>query len=210
MRCLLFISCLLALTACSSSYKHLQKTPGDIDCIEKFKPDFTKALYYTEVNIIGKHLSGLLLIKLMPDSTTRMVFSNEAGFKFFDFEFSPNGNFKVYYIIDQMNKKAVITTLRKDFEIVMMRQINMQHGYMSRDKDSAYNYYAFPQEKGFNYYITDTACSKLIRMERASSRKAVVKVTMQDYANGLPDTIGIMHTGFNFDIGLKRLETPIH
>ncbi len=184
----------------------MQKTQEDVSCIEKFKPDFSNALYYTEINVTGKHLSGLLVIKLMHDSSTRMVFSNEAGFKFFDFEFAANGNFKVFYIIDAMNKKAVVTTLRKDFEIIMMQQANMQYGYMSRSRDSGYNYYAFPQEKGFNYYITDTTCTQLIRMERASSRKAVVKVQMKDYVNGLPDTIGITHTNFSFDIGLKRLK----
>jgi hypothetical protein len=100
----------------------------------------------------------------------------------------------------------VITTLRKDFEIIMMPQANMQHGYMSRNRDSGYNYYAFPQEKGFNYYITDTTCTQLIRLERASSRKAVVKIQMKDYINGLPDSIGITHTNFSFDIGLKHLK----
>src|SRR5215471_538454 len=113
MRCLPLISYMLVFTACSSTYKHLQKTQEGVNCIQKFKPDFTNALYYAEVNVVGKHLSGLLLIKLMPDSSTRMVFSNEAGFKFFDFEFAKDGNFKVFYIIDQMNKKPVITTLRK-------------------------------------------------------------------------------------------------
>jgi len=135
-----------------------------------------------------------------------MVFSNEAGFKFFDFEFAKDGNFKVFYIIDQMNKKAVIKTLRKDFEIIMMQPANMQHGYMSRNIDSGYNYYAFPQEKGFNYYIADSTCNKLVRLERASSKKAVVEIQMTDYSNGRPDTIGITHTNFNFNIGLKQLK----
>jgi hypothetical protein len=202
----LLISLLFVLTACSSSYKHLQQTAGDVHCLDKFKPDFSDALYYTQVNVIGKHLSGLLLIKSMPDSSTRIVFSNEAGFKFFDFGFEADGNFKVYYIIDEMNKKAVITTLRKDFEIVMMHSYSMQNGYVKKNLDSAYNYYTFPQERGFNYYITDAGCNNLIRLERASKRKAVVKIQMLDYKNGVPDSIGITHTNFNFNIGLKHLE----
>lgn len=205
MRCLL-ISLLFVTSACSSSYKHLQKATGDVGCLEKFRPDFSNALYYTQVNVTGKHLSGLLLIKQMPDSSTRMVFSNEAGFKFFDFGFAADGSFKVFYIIDEMDKKAVVTTLRKDFEIVMMHQYNMRNGYVKHDIDSAYNYYTFPQEKGYNYYITDTTCGRLIRLERASSKKAVVKIEMLDYKNGSPDSIGITHTNFNFNIGLKRLE----
>ncbi|SFP92073.1 hypothetical protein [Parafilimonas terrae] len=202
----LLISLLFVFSACSSSYKHLQTTAGDVHCLDKFKPDFSNVLYYTQVNVIGKHLSGLLLIKAMPDSSTRIVFSSEAGFKFFDFGFAPNGNFKVYYIIDEMDKKAVITTLRKDFEMVMMQPYSLQNGYVRKDIDSAYNYYTFPQEKGFNYYITDAGCNELIRLERASKRKAVVKIQMLDYKNGTPDSIGITHTNFNFNIGLKRLE----
>lgn len=206
MRYLLISSWILLLTACTSAYKHLQKTQGDVSCIQQFKPDFSNALYYTEVNVVGKHLSGLLLIKQMPDSSTRMVFSNEAGFKFFDFSFEKDGGFKVYYVIEQLNKKAVITTLRKDFEIILMHPVNMQHGFVKRDTASGNNYYTFPQEKGLNYYITDSNCKKMIRMERASKRKAVVEIHEFDSENGLPDSIGITHTQFNFNIGLKRLE----
>ncbi len=202
----LLISLLFLICGCSSSYKHLQKTAGDVHCLDKFRPDFSNALFYTQVNVIGKHLSGLLLIKTMPDSSTRIVFSSEAGFKFFDFGFAADGAFKVYYIIDEMNKKAIVTTLRKDFEIVMMHPYSMQDGYVKRDIDSAYNYYTFPQEKGFNYYITDACCNNLIRLERASKRKSVVRIHMLDYKNGVPDSIGITHTNFNFNIGLKRLE----
>ena len=83
----------------------------------------------------------------------------------------------------------------------------MQNGYVKRDNDSAYNYYTFPQEKGFNYYITDTSCTKLIRYGKSFFKKSgCKKVKMKDYINGQPDTIGITHTNFNFNIGLKRLE----
>ncbi len=81
MRYLLFIN-LFFLSACVSQYKGLQNASGDISCIQKFKPVFTSALYNTQVNVVGKHLSGLLLIKTMPDSSIRIVFSNELGFKF--------------------------------------------------------------------------------------------------------------------------------
>src|ERR1700712_4842391 len=118
MRYLLFIS-IIFLSACASQYKGLRDTQGDINCVQKFKPVFVSALYNTQVNVIGKHLSGLLLIKTMPDNSIRMVFSNEMGFKFFDFGFGADGKFTVFSIIKQMNKKAVIKTLQKDFELVM-------------------------------------------------------------------------------------------
>jgi len=204
MRCLLLSSCLTILVCCTPAHKKMQvANMGHVDSLQKFKPAFTVALYDTKVDVVGNHLSGLLLIKRMPDSTLRMVFSNEMGFKFFDFEFAPNGNFKVYSIIKQMNKKAVLKTLRKDFELVLMEHLNAAQSIRVSNEQL---YYVFPQTKGFNYYITDTSSSKLLRMERASNKKTVVTATMDNYINGIPDSIGISHKTFNFTISLKRIE----
>ena len=200
---LLLSSCLFFLPACSSVYRKMEKTSADPARLQSFKPSFTKALYNTKIDVVGKHLSGLLLLKTMPDSSTRLVFSNEMGFKFFDFEFSAAGAFKVYYILPQMDKKAVLTTLRKDFELLLMQQLNGQKSFALK-KDGLI-YHGFPQTKGNNYYITDSACQQLIRMERASRRKPVVTAVMQNYAAGMPDSIGIQHENFNFTIGLKKI-----
>ncbi len=192
------------MMGCSSAYKHLQITTGDVSNVQKFKPAFSVALYKANVDVAGNHLSGLLLIKKMPDSSTRLVFSNEIGFKFFDFEFAPNGDFKVYSIIKQMNKKPVIKTLRKDFELIMMEKMDAQQVMIRNDEGLVY--YTFPQEKGYHHYITNTTGDQLLRMERSSKRKTVMEAIMKNYINGIPDTIGITHTNFNFTIGLKRLE----
>ena len=204
MRYLLFASCLIYLLACRSPYRNLQASDGDINCVQKFTPVFSSALYNTSVNVIGKHLSGLLLLKQMPDSSIRVVFSSEMGVKFFDFEFSKQGDFKVYYILKQMNKKAVVTTLRKDFEMILMRQIGTGSAYILRDQQT--KYHVFPAGKEFNAYITDGGCNELLRIEKSSKRKIKVQAVMQHFVNGLPDTIGITHRNFNFNIGLKRLE----
>ena len=204
MRFLLLSSCLFILAGCSSVYKNLQPATGDITHIKKFAPVFKNALYNTQVDVAGHHLSGLLFIKTLPDSSVRMVFSNKMGFKFFDFEFKRDGGFKVYYIIKQMDKRAVIITLRKDFELIMMRKQNTGTAYIRTDDQ--YVYYVFPQEKGFNYYITNKAGTELVRMERSSSRKPVVQAIMKNFRNAIPDTIGIAHKNFSFNISLKRLE----
>jgi hypothetical protein len=43
-------------------------------------------------------------------------------------------------------------------------------------------------------------------MERASTKKTIVEAVMKNYLNGVPDTIGISHKTFEFNIGLKRIE----
>ena len=202
MRFLPLIS-LVLFSACSTLYSGLPKSAGNADCLKRFKPVFSSALYKAEIDVTGKHLSGLLVIKKMPDSSTRAVFSNEMGVTFFDFQFLQNGSFTVFRIMKQLNKKPVIKTLRKDFELVFMECVRSAPAYSL--KDERYTYQAYPQRSGVYYYVTDSACTRLVKMQRASKRKVVMEAIMQDQDHGSPDTIGISHKNFNFDIGLKKI-----
>ncbi|RYG05799.1 MAG: hypothetical protein EOO02_02700 [Chitinophagaceae bacterium] len=206
----LLMGLLFAFSGCKSAYNSLQTVEGsggtitDPACILKFRPEFGSTLYNTQVNVVGRHLSGLLLFKLMPDSSMRIVFTSEMGAKFFDFEFSNNGDFKVHQVMSQLNKKAVIKTLRSDFELLLMRNIDL--GKTVLKKDSTGLWYGFPAPKETHYYITDAACSKLIRIENAMKRKPKVQMKLFNYHNGVPDSIGISHRNFNFEIGLKYIQ----
>ncbi len=205
MRYLLLSSCLLITIGCTPAFKKMQVASGSVNDLRRFQPNFTVALYNTSVDVVGNHLSGLLIIKKMPDSSTRMVFSNEVGFKFFDFGFTPGGDFKVYSIVKQMDKKPVLKTLRKDFELIMMQRLDSA-SLSVRKNEKGLLYYIFPQTKGYNFYITDSTAKKLIRLERASNKKTVVEATMQHYLQGVPDSIHISHKTFQFTIALKRIE----
>ena len=202
--CLLLSSFLLFLLACTPAYKQMQVATGDINALQKFKPNFTVALYNTQVDVVGNHLSGLLIIKKMPDSSTRMVFSSEMGLTFFDFEFSADGSFKVHSIIKKMNKRSVIKTLQHDFELVLMNRLDNRTASVRTNENLIYH--IFPQGKGYNYYITNSSVTELVRMERASRKKTIVEAIMRNFTRGIPDTIGISHKTFNFTIGLKRIE----
>lgn len=201
---LILSSCLLIMLSCSPAHQQMQTASADVNLLQKFKPAFTVALYNTTVDVVGNHLSGLLLIKKMPDSSTRIVFSNEMGFSFFDFEFAADGKFKVYSITKQMNKKSVIKTLQHDFELILMN--NLDNSKASVQSKDGLTYFVFPQTKGFNYYITNQSGNNLVRMERASDKKTIVEAVMKNYVGGIPDTIGISHKTFEFNIGLKRIE----
>lgn len=202
-RFLIFLS-LASWNFSCNQYRHMQKTQSDDICVEKFKPDFHFVEYKTSVDVIGKHISGLLLIKYMPDKSTRVVFTNEMGLSFFDFGFLPDNGFVVYRIVPQMNKTALIKTLRKDFELVMFR--NMDTGKSYDLTDSGLIYHAYPQTKGVNYYITDAHCGQLIKMQRASSKKPVMEAFIYKSLPGnSPDSISMHHLNFNFSISLKKI-----
>jgi hypothetical protein len=202
-RFLIFLS-LFSLNFSCNQYRHMKRTPPDETCIEKFKPDFGLAEYKISVDVVGKHISGLLLIKRMPDSSTRIVFTNEMGLSFFDFGFAGDTGFTVYHIVPQMNKKALIKTLRKDFELILFK--NMDSGRSYNLIDSPVIYHAYPQTKGVNYYITDEPCSRLIKMQRSSNKKPIMEATFYNHLPGKsPDSISIQHLNFNFSISLKKM-----
>lgn len=205
MHFLRFVSILLLLSGCAPAvYKKLQQTEGDASCIQKFKPHIERALYQASVDISGRHLSGMLLMKQMPDHSTRVVFTNEAGFTFFDFEFSYGNGFVVHTIISKMDKEAVWETLRKDFELLLMNRVDTA-AVASVFSKGAERYYAIYAGKDVYYYVTDTRCSQLIRMERGNTRKKVVEVTRGSLKDGAPESVRIRHLNFNFTIDLKRI-----
>ncbi|HTC00422.1 MAG TPA: hypothetical protein VK705_07045, partial [Ferruginibacter sp.] len=118
--------------------------------------------------------------------------------------FNNDGSFKVYSILKQMNRKPVIKTLRKDFDLILMRGLDSKK--VSIRKNDSLTYYIFKQAKGYNTYITNNAGTELVGMEISSKRKPVVKAIIENYVEGIPDTIGISHQNFKFNIGLKRIE----
>lgn len=207
MRYLLFISLFVGFTACSSAYRHAQAVPTNELCVSGFVPRFERQLYNTHVDVAGRHLSGLLLLKTMPDSSTRLVFANEAGFKFFDFGYKGT-DFQVYYIIEQMNKKAVIKTLQKDFSLLLMRPVTQ---FAMRESFELGNekYSSYVSGKDFYHYITDRDCTELLRMERSGKKKKVTAINFTGVENNIPDSVHIQHFKFNFVISLKQLRANV-
>lgn len=196
----------MLFTGACSSYKNLTPLPASgNDCVLHFKPAFTRSLYNTQVNILHSHLSGLLFIKQMPDSSMRLVFSTETGFKFFDFEFDKAGTFTVHYILDKMNRKMVIKTLETDFGLLLMNRLNASTEILYTDGNEVYHRYN--SVDGFDYYITDSLCRHLLRVERTSGKKPSSVLYYQPYTDQLPDSIYINHRGIKFNIALKRLVT---
>ena len=206
-RFLIFLDLVCTILSCNQ-YRHMQRISSNASCIQKFEPDFSHVVYKTSVDVIGKHISGILVVKHMPDSSTRVVFTNEMGFSYFDFGFPSDSGFKVFQIAPIMNKEGLIKTLRKDFELLLFR--NMENSKYYALMDSGLIYHAFPQTEGVNYYITDSNCRQLVKMQRASTKKPVMEAFIYGGSTGIaPDSISMRHFNIShFSITLKQITTP--
>ncbi|MGX5819576.1 hypothetical protein ACWKWU_15375 [Chitinophaga lutea] len=193
----------LLFASCGNAYKGLQRTAGDGACIAPFRPAFdSTVLYNTQVDVLNHHFSGLLLFKPMDDGSMRVVFLTETGVKFFDFGFGKDGSFTRYYVLPKMDRKAVVKTLRKDLGMVLMRQDPATARTSMR---GAERYTTFPLTKGSVHYVTDSACSQLLRVENGSARSVVAEAFLTGYHDGIPDSILVRHKKFTFNISSQRV-----
>jgi hypothetical protein len=214
MRFLGFISLLLLLSSCTTSY-HFKKDPETAGATEAYilQPLFQKQLYRCEVNgyfLFRKfHLSGLLYFKNLSDTATRVVFQNELGITYFDFGWNKKDSFQVFHIMEQMNKPALIKTLQKDFEIVLGKKISKnvvsQKSKTNQEYISRHAFY-----KGFVYYYWSKgkpdACFQIDygTVKRPLVRFAFKPAALQNQA-GLPDSMSIRHYRAGFSIQLKKI-----
>ena len=197
----IFVSFFL-LAGCRSYYRNLKPATGDVNCIKKFSPRFSNTLYSAIIDVTKHHFSGILFFKLMPDSSTRVVFTNEMGVKFFDFAFAKDGQFTKYYVLAKMDKKVVVNALRSDIRLALLRPDLSAATVFT---DAGYTYITTKDKSGNDHYVTE-GCEKLVRIEKASKRKPVVVVQLLNYVNGVPDSIDVQHKNFRFHIALKRVE----
>jgi hypothetical protein len=206
MRCLLFeLVIAICLIGCASEYAHLQKSQNDTDCPGRILPLVIETSWYdASVDVMGRHISGLLLFKNMPDSSKRVVFTNEAGITYFDFSFSKDGRFSVVSVIKQLDRKPVIQTLEKDFALVLGFPFSNSVGQRYTTGDDIY--FAFKEKNGTAYFITNKDCASLQRLEWGDNGKRLVTVRTPGSVYPSPATIEVDHHTFRMSIKLTRIQ----
>lgn len=216
MRSLAASSLVLFLASChKQAYPDVkQRADNKVNALYRkqtdIQPVFDKMLYRCTVDgktfLKSYHLSGILFLKNQEDGSTNVVFQNEMGISYFDFSWSKNNIFKVNSIIAQMNKEALIKTLRKDFEMLLVKLPNKYAGgvyYYNNKKDTAYVQYNLA--KGFvNYLIDDN--HQMLGIENADEKQKVVRFLFAPTPlRQLPDSLRIEHLRANFTIDLKKM-----
>jgi hypothetical protein len=141
----------------------------------------------------------------MPDSAIRVVFTNEAGVTFFDFGFSPNQTFTVHSIIKKLNKKPVVQTLRKDFELILALPFAKAASYQSWTEGEEI-FFGVNQKKQTAYFIISKDCSSLHRLEWGDARKRKVTVNLIGSSYPSLEKLELIHHTFDMRISLTRFQ----
>lgn len=217
MRYFLFASILCcSLMACSPKlYRDLKPgaDPAMTDYFsdpEKFRVNLDRALYSCRVygkTPLGKrfNLSGLLFFKQLEDGSVRVVFQNQMGVSFFDFGWDTANVFTVYQVVEQMNKPALIKTLKKDFELLLYKNLKLPAKGLYQN-GSGSDYLKYELERGFVYYVFEQ--NNIVRIENADDKRKVVVMELEQ-AKGMntwAEKLHIKHLRANFSIDLTKIQ----
>jgi len=180
------------------------KTPENSNCVAQMIPLFESVKYRTAIDVMNKHLSGILIFKTQEDSSVRAVFLNEMGIVFFDITFTKKA-YLFNSIFEGLDKKAVRKTLAKDIGMILMKGIIKSYtGVTILEEQQVYTFKL--KSKGSVKYTTDQSCSPPIKIENFGRRKAVVSISQfYNKKNSMPDSIFVQHHKVNFTINLKQM-----
>ncbi len=157
-------------------------------------------VYKANIVVYGNELSGIFIAKKINETTHRVVFTTEFGNKLLDFEISEN-NFKVNTIVEELNRKILINTLKTDFRLLLRKQYTIEQEFSNvkevvyKAKDSDEYNYLFVSKDG-----------KLSRIAHTNKRKEKINLHFISENNIFAEKIVIQHNNIKLRIELNYLK----
>ncbi len=195
---LLFSSCALKTT------KNLVKQSVVSEKVENvyFSDAAKDYVYKAKIAIYGKNFGGVLIVKKITKRTHRVVFTTEFGSKIFDFLFDED-KFTKNFALEEIDKKIVINTLRKDFKTMINQYLHSKEQLSTE----VYTVYKTQEEKRFNYYFFDKSNKQLAKIINTSKHKEKVIFVFEGLEEKLAKKIEIKHQNIKLNIKLEYFST---
>jgi hypothetical protein len=201
---LLIISTFFFLISCKS-YKLVDVVRSEFNEETVFNSYFSDVeidyVYKAHIEVYGNDLSGIFVAKKINDSVHRVVFATDFGNKLLDFEISEN-DFKVNYIVEDLDRKLIVNTLQKDFQLLLKQKFLVEETL----ENQTYVIYKSKQDKRYNYLFKSKQENKIIKLIHASKRKEKVVITFESKDNKFADNIIILHHNIKLKIELNKIE----
>jgi len=191
------------LTSCSlATTKGLTATvPSTTQYHNTYFSDSTQDyVYKAKINAFDTNFGGILIIKKLPNTNHRIVFTTEFGNKIFDFEIQKDG-FKTHYILEELNRGIILKTLQSDFET-----LTNEYNLLQKEFESDTHFiYRSKQKKRYNHYFLDKKTSALQKIVHTTKSKEKTIFNFENIESNTVKNIQIQHKGFPLTIALFYL-----
>lgn len=157
-------------------------------------------VYKCQMDIYKNHVSGILIIKKLNETTHRVAMTSDFGNKLIDFEISEN-DFKLNYVLPDLDKKIVINFLKNDFRELLRKQYPVNESFendhskifLSKMDKKAY-YLFFGKENGLLKQIVYT-----------KNNKEKINFTFDAKKHIFADSLNLQHKDFKINIKLYQI-----
>lgn len=150
-------------------------------------------VYKANIFVYGNELSGIFIAKKINDDIHRVVFTTEFGNKLLDFEIGEE-EFKVNFIVSELDKKILVNTLKKDFRLLLKKEFKISESYTD---ETTLILKALNKNK-YDFVVLSKIDNKLTNIIHASKRKQKINISFNAKNNTFAENIVIQH--YNIDL----------
>ena len=201
---------LILFSGCSSTmmkgFHHIPENMIDTAAVKPwFQGQSDHFLFQTNINIYKNHFGGIMVVKSLSLESHRVVYVTELGIKIFDMEFFKNGDFKLHYCMDEINKKYVIKTLKNDLGLLLVSTPTGKKSDIWQDSQRQKTIVRSKDNIGLKSYIIDEKTKKVEEILVTKNLHKKMKVLFFS-ANGTElDSVRIKHYKIKLNIQLSKL-----
>ncbi|WP_228444849.1 hypothetical protein [Chryseobacterium echinoideorum] len=157
-------------------------------------------VYKCQMDIYNNHISGIVIIKKINEKTHRVAMTSDFGNKLIDFEISDN-DFKLNYVLPDLDKKMVINFLRNDFQRLLKREYPVLDSF---EDDNSKIYLSKIDNQSY-YLFYNKHNSLLKKVVYTKNNKEKINFTFDAKKHIFADSIDLQHKDFNIKIKLFQI-----
>jgi hypothetical protein len=201
---------LLLLGGCSLSLKNSMNTTSAgsayrTDEITWFRADTGRNLFKADIDIYRNHFSGMMLIKPVNETSYRVVFITEVGIKIFDIEFFRDGDFRLHYCIEKLNKRFLIKTLKSGIGLMINNIPDGSETVVMEEKNKRRMVIRIKDKKGISYCYIDRNTKKVNELVRCGTLFRKLNIRYYGSVENKLDSVAVSYYNLKLDINLTNL-----
>ncbi|BEV04850.1 hypothetical protein [Chryseobacterium gambrini] len=157
-------------------------------------------VYKCQMDIYKNHVSGILIIKKISETTHRVVLTSDFGNKLIDFEISED-DFKLNYVLPDLDKKIVINFLRNDFQQLLKQKYPVTDSFENENS----KIYLSKMDKKEYYLFFNKENNLLKQIVYTKNKKEKIDFTFDAKKNTFADSLNLQHKDFKINIKLFQI-----
>lgn len=157
-------------------------------------------VYKCQMDIYKNHVSGILIVKKINGTTHRVVLTSDFGNKLIDFEISEN-EFRLHYVLPDMDKKIVINFLKNDFRELLRQQYPVNESFESGNS----NIYLSEIDHKKYYLFFNKKNGLLEQMVYTKNNREKIDFTFEAKKHIFADRLNLRHKDFKINIKLFQI-----